>query len=77
MILGVETIIINVVCTSAVNVGFTQSVFSVFENESEMNIILDVSHPALTEFTVIIVASPDTANGKESNNINVCYYDCR
>jgi len=42
-------------------------VFSVFENESEMNIILDVSLPALTEFAVIIVASPDTADGKESS----------
>ena len=67
MILGVETIVINFFCTSAVNVGFTQSVFSVFENESEMNIVLDVSHPALTEFTVIIIVSPDTADGKESS----------
>ena len=67
MILGVETIVINFFCTSAVNVGFTQSVFSVFENESEMNIVLDVSHPALIEFTVIIIVSPDTADGKESS----------
>jgi len=39
-------------------------VFSVFENESEMIIILEINHPALTEFSVVIVASPDTADGK-------------
>ena len=43
---------------------FTQSVFSVFENNSQMMITLNVSHPALTEFTVIVVASPDTADGR-------------
>ena len=37
--------------------------FSVYENESELVITLDVSRPALTEFSVIIVASPDTADG--------------
>ena len=51
-------------CTVAVNVEFTQSVFSVFENESEMILTLKVSRPALTEFTVIVVASPDTADGR-------------
>ena len=57
-------VIIVYFCTVAVNVEFTQSVFSVFENESEMIIALEVSHPALTEFTVIVVASPDTADGR-------------
>ena len=51
-------------CTTAVTVQFAQSEFSVFENESEIIIILEVSHPALTEFTVIVVASPDTADGR-------------
>jgi len=51
---------------TAVNVEFTQTVFSVFENEPEMIIILEVSRPALTEFTVIVVASSDTADGKKS-----------
>ena len=50
--------------TIAVAVQFTQQVFSVYENESELVITLDVSHPALIEFSVIILASPDTANGK-------------
>ena len=47
----------------AVAVEFTQQVFSVYENESELVITLDVSRPALTEFSIIIVASPDTADG--------------
>ena len=49
--------------TVAVAVEFTQQVFSVYENESELVITLDVSRPALTQFSVIIVASPDTADG--------------
>ena len=44
---------------------FTQSVFTVFENELEIIITLEVRHPALTEFTVIVLASPDTADGKD------------
>ena len=47
-----------------VTVEFTQSVFSVFENDSNMMITLNASHPALTEFSVIVVISPDTADGK-------------
>ena len=43
---------------------FTQEVFSVYENESELVITLDVSRPALIEFSVIILVSPDTADGK-------------
>ena len=50
--------------TIAVAVQFTQQVFSVYENESELVITLDVSRPALIEFFVIILASPDTAGGK-------------
>ena len=49
--------------TIAVAVEFTQQVFSVYENESELVITLDVSRSALTEFSVIITASPDTADG--------------
>ena len=49
-----------------VTVQFSQSVFSVFENDSQMMITLNVSHPALTEFSVIVVASPDTADGKHT-----------
>ena len=49
----------------AVAVAFTQQVFSIYENESELVITLDVSRPALIEFTVIILASPDTADGKQ------------
>ena len=55
--------------------------FSAFENESEMTITLEVSHPALTEFTVIVVPSPDIADGKEYlyvltyiSLVNVCYF---
>jgi len=48
----------------AVCVEFTQPVFSVFENESAMTIKLDVSRPALATFTVIVSATPDTADGK-------------
>ena len=51
-------------CTTAVNVEFTRSEFIVFENASKMIITLEVDHPALTEITVIVVASPDTADGK-------------
>ena len=51
-------------CTTAVNIEFTQSEYIVSENESEMIITLEVDHPALTQFTVIVVASPDTADGK-------------
>ena len=42
--------------------------FSVYENETELVITLDVSRPALTEFSVIIVASPDTADGMYITN---------
>ena len=51
------------IITIAVAVQFTQQVFSVYENESELVITLDVSRPALIEFSVIIVVSPDTASG--------------
>ena len=54
--------------TIAVAVEFTQQVFSVYENESELVITLDVSRPALTQFSVIIVASPDTADGMYITN---------
>ena len=53
---------------------FTQEVFSVYENESELVITLDVSRPALIEFSIIILASPDTADGKfvtRSNHIQI------
>ena len=42
--------------------------FSVYENKTELVITLDVSRPALTEFSVIIVASPDTADGMYITN---------
>ena len=78
MILHVIDIVgtIKCFCTTAVNVEFTQSEFIVFENESEMIITLEVDHPALTEFTVIVVTSPDTADGKNilffvSNHITI------
>ena len=48
--------------TIAVAVGFTRPVYSVYENESELVITLDVSRPALIEFSVIIVATPDSAD---------------
>ena len=48
----------------AVCVEFSQPIFSVFENESEITIKLDVSRPALATFTVIVSATPDTADGK-------------
>ena len=52
-------------CTAiAVAVEFTQQVFSVYENESDLVITLDVSRPAFTEFSIIIIASPETADGK-------------
>ena len=50
-------------CITVVIVEFTQSVFSVFENELEMIVALKVRHPALTKFSVTVVASPDTADG--------------
>ena len=64
MILCAVAININY-CNTAVIVEFTQSVFTVFENELEIIITLEAHHPALTEFTVIVVASPDTADGKD------------
>jgi len=45
-------------------VEFKQPVFSAFENESEMMITINASRPALTKFTVTVVASPDTADGR-------------
>jgi len=57
-------------CITAVIVEFTKSEFTVLENELEIMIALEVRHPALTEFTVIVAASPDTADGKEF----VAYY---
>ena len=48
----------------AVSVEFTQPVFSVFEDESEIIIKLDVTRPALVNFIVIVSATPGTADGK-------------
>ena len=39
--------------------------FSVYENDSELLITIDVSRPPQTEFSIIIVASPDTADGTQ------------
>jgi len=45
-------------------VQFTQSEFSAFENESEVIITLEISNLALTEFSVIVLTLPNTADGK-------------
>ena len=54
---------------------FTQSEFSIFENESEIMITLEVDRPTLTEFTVIVVASPDTADGRRHIMVYQCQYN--
>ena len=48
----------------AVSVEFSQPVFSAYENESEIIIKLGVTRPALATFTVIVSATPGTADGK-------------
>jgi len=73
VILGVETINVSH-CTTAVIVEFAESEFTVFESEPEIMITLEIRHPALTEFTVIVVALPDTADGKEFGIYYGTYY---